>query len=124
MISNAAANAANAVQACCAPDASAAECTSAMQPIAVNAADEQLAQLARAIAHPIRVAIIRFLSQIGQCFCGDLVACLQQPQSSVSQHLKVLKQAGLISGTTAGRQVCYGLNQDGIRLLRTLTAQL
>lgn len=69
--------------------------------------DQQLARYAKALGHPARVAILRLLLQKEACICGDLVDELPLSQSTVSQHLKELKEAGLIRGEIEGPRVCY-----------------
>jgi ArsR family transcriptional regulator len=71
------------------------------------AADIRTARVAKALAHPARVAILRVLLNRNACVCGDIVEELPLAQSTVSQHLKVLKEAGLIQGTIDGPSVCY-----------------
>jgi ArsR family transcriptional regulator len=88
------------------------------------AADEALAVLAKAIAHPVRVQIVRMLAQIEGCVCGDIVDKLPLAQSTVSQHLKVLKDAGLVRGTIEGASVSYCIDPQGMRRLRLLVAAL
>lgn len=70
----------------------------------------ELAQLAKALSHPARLAILRLLAQRQTCICGDIVAELPLSQSTVSQHLKELKRAGLITGDIDGPRVCYCLH--------------
>ena len=70
----------------------------------------RLAELAKAIAHPARVAILQHLAQKKACVCGDLVGVLGLAQATTSQHLKELKNAGLIMGTVEGTNVCYCIN--------------
>lgn len=88
----------------------------------------QLAVFAKALAHPARVAILYLLSQKNACICGDIVAELPLSQSTVSQHLKELKEAGLITGEIDGPRVCYCLNKATIKaaeqLLQNLFANL
>jgi DNA-binding transcriptional ArsR family regulator len=72
-----------------------------------TATDIRTARLAKALAHPARVAILRVLLNRNACVCGDIVEELPLAQSTVSQHLKVLKEAGLIQGTIDGPSVCY-----------------
>jgi len=86
--------------------------------------DDELAALAKALAHPVRVQIVRILARTEGCVCGDLVEQLPLAQSTVSQHLKVLKEAGLVRGTIDGPRVCYCIDPDGLRRLRTLVAAL
>lgn len=83
-----------------------------------DAFDEKTARLAlmfRALGHPARVEILRLLSQNGTCMCGDLVDELPLAQSTVSQHLKVLKEAGLIRGAIEGPAVCYCVDWEALR---------
>ncbi len=86
--------------------------------------DEQLAALAKALAHPVRVQIVRILAQTEGCVCGDLVDALPLAQSTVSQHLKVLKDAGLVRGTIDGPRVSYCIDPAALRRLRVLVAAL
>lgn len=69
--------------------------------------DDAFAALAKALGHPARVAIVRRLVAEGQCVCGRIVECMSLAQSTVSQHLKVLKEAGLLRGEVEGPRVCY-----------------
>ena len=72
-----------------------------------TAAQNELAALAKALGHPARIAILQFLATRHACICGDIVDELPLSQSTVSQHLKELKQAGLIQGSIDGPSVCY-----------------
>lgn len=72
----------------------------------------QTALLCKAIAHPARVAIVQHLLEQEGCVCGDIVDSLPLSQSTVSQHLKELKKAGLIQGTVSGPSICYCLNEN------------
>lgn len=71
----------------------------------------ELAALAKALGHPARIAIIQFLAARNTCICGDIVEELPLSQSTVSQHLKELKNAGLIKGEIDGPSVCYCINE-------------
>lgn len=66
-----------------------------------------LANKAKSIGHPARIAILQYLLKMNACFCGDLTQELGLAQATVSQHLKELKNAGLIQGTVEGTNVCY-----------------
>lgn len=88
------------------------------------AADQELAGLAKALGHPARVKIIRLLARREGCVCGDIVDEVSLAQSTVSQHLKVLKKAGLIRGEIDGPRVCYCLEPTSMRRLRVLLAAL
>ena len=72
-----------------------------------SAKDKRLAKFAKALSHPARVAILKFLIKQESCICGDIVDELPLSQSTVSQHLKELKEAGLIRGDIEGASVCY-----------------
>lgn len=82
--------------------------------------NQTLAELARAIGHPHRIAIIRFLSAANGCFVGNLVEHLPIAQSTVSQHLKILKEAGWIRGTIDGPRVCYCLEPQALEQFKLL----
>ena len=71
----------------------------------------EVAELAKAIAHPARVAILEHLIEADACITGDLVDVLPLSQATVSQHLKELKRVGLISGEVEGPKMCYCVNQ-------------
>jgi ArsR family transcriptional regulator, arsenate/arsenite/antimonite-responsive transcriptional repressor len=72
--------------------------------------EQELAEVAKALSHPARIAILKVLAQKNECICGDIVEVLPLAQSTVSQHLKELKSAGLISGTVDGPRSCYCIN--------------
>lgn len=72
----------------------------------------EIANAAKAIAHPARVAIIQFLIESKTCVCGDIVDEIGLAQATVSQHLKELKQAGIIKGNIEGRNVCYCIDDQ------------
>ena len=91
---------------------------------APNSSDAELARLARALAHPARVAILRRLLAHGECLCGEIVSGLPLAQATVSQHLKVLKQAGLIQGEVEGPRVCYCANPKAVRRMQELISGL
>jgi len=86
--------------------------------------DVQLAILAKALGHPARVAILRFLLRDGACVCGSVVDRLPLAQSTVSQHLKVLKQAGLVMGSVDGPSICYSVDPRALDRLRNLLNEL
>lgn len=70
----------------------------------------ELASMAKALAHPARIAILQYLVKTNACVCGDLVEELGLAQATTSQHLKELKNAGIIQGTIEGASVCYCIN--------------
>ncbi len=73
----------------------------------------KLADYAKALAHPARVAIVEYLAKTNACMCGDIVEILPLSQSTVSQHLRELKKAGLVKGEIEGTSVCYCLDEKG-----------
>lgn len=93
-------------------------------PKAEAQANEVLAALARAIAHPARVSILRLLVRKEGCIVGDIVDELPLAQSTVSQHLKQLKGAGLIRGEVDGPRVCYCVEPGAVALLKALVEAL
>ena len=70
----------------------------------------RLAMMMKALAHPARIAILQELIKTNACVCGDLVSDLGLAQATISQHLKELKNAGLIKGNIEGTRVCYCIN--------------
>jgi len=86
--------------------------------------DEALATLAKALGHPARVRILRFLLQQEECMVGAIAQELPLAQSTVSQHLKVLREAGLIHGEVDGARICYCVHREGLARLGTLLEQL
>ncbi len=91
---------------------------------AMQESDTELARLAGALAHPARVAIVRFLKEKGVCICGEIVDVLPLSQSSVSQHLKTLKEAGLVQIEIDGPRSCYCLNPAALERLRVLLGEI
>jgi DNA-binding transcriptional ArsR family regulator len=80
--------------------------------------DQLLADQFRALAHPARLEILRVLANRGRCVCGEVVEVMPLAQATVSQHLKILKEAGLVRGRIDGRNSCYCLDPAGIANLR------
>jgi DNA-binding transcriptional ArsR family regulator len=74
-------------------------------------AQNELAVLTKALGHPARIAILQFLIKTRSCVCGDIVDELPLSQSTVSQHLKELKNAGLIKGDIEGLSICYCIDE-------------
>lgn len=85
---------------------------------------EDLAKLAWALAHPARVRIVRLLLNRTSCICGEIVEEMTLAQSTVSQHLKILKEAGLVQGEIDGPRVCYCINKESMTKLKKLVAGL
>jgi len=78
----------------------------------------KIAGILKAMGHPARVAIIEYLLQVDSCICGDIVNELPLSQATISQHLKELKNAGLIKGTTEGNAICYCIDDSGFHIVR------
>ncbi|MCB9881106.1 MAG: winged helix-turn-helix transcriptional regulator [Planctomycetes bacterium] len=95
-----------------------------LRPIEGQEADADLAEMARAIGHPARVRILRFVARRNTCICGEIVEEIGLAQSTVSQHLKILKEAGLIQGEIDGPRVCYCIDPRGLRRLKALVGGL
>ncbi|WP_337965295.1 metalloregulator ArsR/SmtB family transcription factor [uncultured Flavobacterium sp.] len=78
----------------------------------------QIATIAKALGHPARIAIIEYLLKVNECICGDIVNELPLAQPTVSQHLKELKNAGLIKGNIEGNAICYCINEETFDVLK------
>lgn len=83
---------------------------------------EELAKLSWALAHPARVRIVRLLLSRTSCLCGEIVDEMPLAQSTVSQHLKILKETGLVQGEIDGPRVCYCVNPTAMAKLKELIA--
>lgn len=99
-------------------------CERASVALPEDAAAARLAQLAWALAHPARVRIVRLLARRAACVCGEIVDQMPLAQSTVSQHLKILKEAGMIQGEVDGPKVCYCIQPEALNELRGLVAEL
>jgi DNA-binding transcriptional ArsR family regulator len=77
--------------------------------------DTWLADIAKALSHPARIRILKILTEMNVCMCGDIVELLPLSQSTVSQHLKELKRVGLIKGEIEGPKVCYCVNNETLQ---------
>ena len=106
--------------ACCPPPKDGPD----LRPVEGVEADEELASFAKAIAHPAGVQILRILERKNACICGDIVEELPLAQSTVSQHLKILKDAGLIRGDVDGPRICYCVEPRAVRRLKALIGSL
>ena len=82
--------------------------------------EQELAAFAKAMSHPARIAILKELAKRDSCICGEIVEVLPLAQSTVSQHLKELLQAGLISGSVDGVKSCYCINWKAFAQIQTL----
>jgi DNA-binding transcriptional ArsR family regulator len=85
--------------------------------------ENQIAEIAKALAHPARVAILEFLSKQEACMCGDIVEHIPLSQATVSQHLAELKRVGLIKGEIEGPRVCYCVDSKAWADARELLVQ-
>ncbi len=85
---------------------------------------DDFSRLAWAMAHPARVQIVRLLIGREACVCGEIVDQLPLAQSTVSQHLKILKESGLIQGEVDGPKVCYCINRKRLAQLKAFVAEL
>ena len=85
---------------------------------------ELFAELCKALGHPARVMIINYLKRIDRCLCGDIVEMLPLAQSTVSQHLKCLKKAGLIKGEVEGPKTCYCLDRTMLKKFTRMAGTL
>ncbi|WP_322550245.1 metalloregulator ArsR/SmtB family transcription factor [Flavobacterium psychraquaticum] len=84
----------------------------------------EMAVLAKALGHPARIAIMEYLLSVDACICGDILNELPLAQATVSQHLKELKNAGLIQGTIEGNAICYCVNETTLEKFNTYLQQL
>jgi DNA-binding transcriptional ArsR family regulator len=107
-------------EACCPP----AQDGPDLRPVEGPEADEELAEFAKAIGHTARVQILRLLVRKSGCICGEIVEELPLAQSTVSQHLKVLKECGLIRGEVDGPRICYCIEPRALRRLKALIGSL
>ena len=89
-----------------------------------NQEEVYMANLAKAFSHPVRIKILKILNEKNVCMCGEIVELLPLAQSTVSQHLKELKKAGLIKGDISGPKICYCLDDDVIAKARDLFSSL
>jgi ArsR family transcriptional regulator len=86
--------------------------------------DETVLEMLRAVANPVRYRILQILAERGECQCGSLGDTLPIAPSTLSQHLKVLREAGLIQGTIDGPAVCYCRNEERLDWLKAHVARL
>lgn len=83
-----------------------------------------IAILAKALGHPARIAIVEYLLKVNSCICGDIVNELPLAQPTISQHLKELKNAGLIKGTIEGNSICYCIDEKAIEKMQKYFANI
>jgi ArsR family transcriptional regulator, arsenate/arsenite/antimonite-responsive transcriptional repressor len=84
----------------------------------------KIAVIAKALGHPARIAIIEYLLKVNACICSDIVDELPLAQPTISQHLKELKNAGLIKGSIEGTSICYCINEETFSLLKEYFANI
>jgi len=84
----------------------------------------KIANIAKALGHPARIAIIEHLLKVNACICSDIVEEIPLAQSTISQHLKELKKAGLIKGNIEGTSICYCLEETTFALLKQYFANI
>jgi DNA-binding transcriptional ArsR family regulator len=84
----------------------------------------EMSSLFKVLGHPARIAIIQYLMSVDACICGDIVEELPLAQPTVSQHLKELKNAGIIQGTIEGKGICYCVNPKKIQLMSQFLEQV
>ena len=89
-----------------------------------KATDEELALLSKALSHPVRIQILRFLAEHEACVCGSIVEVFPLAQSTVSEHLRILKEAGFILGELKGQRVCYCINTETLARFKSLVNKL
>lgn len=87
-------------------------------------AQNEMAIIAKALGHPARIAILEHLLKVNECICGDIVAELPLAQPTVSQHLKEMKNAGIIKGNIDGNSVCYCIDEKTIEKLQLYFQQI
>ena len=85
-------------------------------------AQNEIANLLKALGHPARIAILEYLIRVDSCICGDIVDELPLAQPTVSQHLKELKNAGLIKGSIEGTSICYCVDKESVSRLQAYFA--
>lgn len=84
----------------------------------------EIAVLAKALAHPARIAILEYLLKVDTCICGDIVNELPLAQPTISQHLKELKNAGIIKGTVEGNAICYCIDEGSFEVLQRFFSEI
>lgn len=86
--------------------------------------EDDLSRLCKALGHPARVQIIKILAEDGACISGDLAEAIDLAPSTASEHLKILKEVGLVQGTIDGLKRCYCINREALEFVRKLLAQI
>ncbi|WP_141732854.1 ArsR/SmtB family transcription factor [Oligoflexus tunisiensis] len=86
--------------------------------------EDALAAFCKALGHPVRIRLIRILIEKGECISGDLADEFSLAASTVSEHLRILKEAGLVQGTIDGPRRCYCVNGEALNYLKTMMEKL
>ncbi|OGU56378.1 MAG: transcriptional regulator [Ignavibacteria bacterium RBG_13_36_8] len=89
-----------------------------------NTEAQELAEISKALSHPVRIQILKILTEKDICKCGEIVERLPLAQSTISQHLKELKRVGLIKEDIEGPKVCYGINKEMMKKARSAFTDL
>ena len=84
----------------------------------------EVAKLMKALSHPARIAIVEYLLSVDSCICNDIVDEIKLAQPTVSQHLKELKNAGIIKGNIDGNSICYCIDERAITILQSYFAAI
>ena len=84
----------------------------------------QIATMAKALGHPARIAIIEYLLKVNTCICGDIVNEIPLAQPTISQHLKELKNAGIIKGSISGTAICYCIDEKTLQIFQKYFKQV
>jgi len=95
-----------------------------MNDFEAGSAESRLAELCRALGHPVRVGIVAHLLAVDNCVCGQIVDQFDLAQSTVSQHLKILKEAGLVKGRVEAPRICYCLDRRVVAEFQGLVGRL
>lgn len=83
-------------------------------------AHNEIAEIAKVLSHPARVAILEYIAKQENCICGDIVDEIGLSQPTISQHLQVIRNAGLLSGTFEGKKLCYCLNGERFKEIQKI----
>lgn len=86
--------------------------------------DEQLAKILKALGHPTRIRIVKYLREMDSCICGQIVEIFPYSQSTISQHLKLLKESGIVCGEVDGPKRCYCINKELLERMKEYVAKL
>jgi len=86
--------------------------------------DKQLAKILKALGHPTRIRIVKYLREMDSCICGQIVEIFPYSQSTISQHLKLLKESGIVCGEVDGPKRCYCINKELLERMKEYVAEL